>query len=80
MLSLKEKRSYFFVKTGFIVNSKLSSHSYPANEITFLFSCLMYTFFNKYSFSLFSFNSTGTKPEHFAKVAWKNHKHSKNNP
>lgn len=22
----------------------------------------------------------GTKPEHFAKIAWKNHKHSKNNP
>lgn len=24
--------------------------------------------------------SYGTKPEHFAKIAWKNHKHSKNNP
>jgi len=23
---------------------------------------------------------TGTKPEHFAKIAWKNHKHSTNNP
>jgi len=22
----------------------------------------------------------GTKPEHFAKIAWKNHKHSTNNP
>ena len=22
----------------------------------------------------------GTKPEHFAKIAWKNHKHSVNNP
>ena len=22
----------------------------------------------------------GSKPEHFAKVAWKNHKHSVNNP
>lgn len=23
---------------------------------------------------------SGTKPEHFAKIAWKNHKHSTNNP
>jgi len=22
----------------------------------------------------------GTKPEHFGKIAWKNHKHSVNNP
>lgn len=22
----------------------------------------------------------GSKPEHFAKIAWKNHKHSVNNP
>jgi len=25
-------------------------------------------------------SSPGTKPEHFAKIAWKNHKHSTNNP
>lgn len=25
-------------------------------------------------------NTYGTKPEHFAKIAWKNHKHSTNNP
>ncbi|ESN92033.1 hypothetical protein HELRODRAFT_181809 [Helobdella robusta] len=26
------------------------------------------------------FGNAGTKPEHFAKIAWKNHKHSTNNP
>jgi len=27
-----------------------------------------------------SYHIAGTRPEHFAKIAWKNHKHSTNNP
>lgn len=35
---------------------------------------------NSIGFNEKNFHVTGTKPEHFAKIAWKNHKHSTNNP
>lgn len=41
--------------------------------------CARPTFSVVFTVVMFGFLS-GTKPEHFAKIAWKNHKHSTNNP
>lgn len=38
------------------------------------------TWRNNVCFFLWCYFLSGTKPEHFAKIAWKNHKHSTNNP
>lgn len=63
-----------------IANYTLVKGDYSVRKQFVFKVCMNHLVTNSIGFNEKKFHITGTKPEHFAKIAWKNHKHSTNNP